>query len=145
MNYFLIVAFIVFLLVKLPLKVSAFGVGGLLLTTLVIQVTGSVVSGARISAGEAARAIVLSLLLSGLCLLALASFSHGAPRELLDSSMAWTVMGGSVYVAYVLGFRLAMSLTWLHAAIVAVVSTAITSTCMVLLAKALFASAARPT
>jgi len=114
-----------------PLKASAILLGALMLATLVVQATTSSISHVKVTMGSAFKAIALSLFFTGVAMFTIISYMHGAPRFMFDnlgglalSGMVITVLQ---YGAYILGFRLALGLTTLHAAMVAVASTFITS------------------
>jgi hypothetical protein len=127
MAQLLVVLFFLALFVVAPLKGAVLFSGAVLLATLAVQATTVAVSRVNVSLSEAFKAIVLALFFSAVAVFTSISFMHGAPRELINGA---NVLGlnGMLYGAYVLGFRIALDLTFLHAALVAVVSTLVTST-----------------
>ena len=129
MGQFLTILVILAILVVAPLKAAAAILGTVLLSTLVVQTTTSTFSKVNVTLIESFKAIVLSLFFSAVAVFTTISFMRGAPREFLNnlSGMALVAMQ---YSAYVLGFRIALGLTFFHAAVVAIASTIITSACL---------------
>lgn len=129
MSQLLLVVFFLALFLVAPLKAALLFSGTLLLASLAVQASASAISRVTVSLGEAFKAIVLSVFFSAVAAFTIFSFAIGAPRELISSGNAGSSLGilALQYGAYVLGFRLALGLTVVHAAMVAVVSTLLTS------------------
>jgi hypothetical protein len=134
MGQVLMLCFFLAVLVLAPLKASAIFLGALLLATLVVQATTTTISNVNVSMGSAFKAIVLSLFFSAVAMFTIISFMHGAPRFLVNNLSGMTLMALQ-YGAYILGFRMALGLTTLHAALVAIASTLITSVSILFIAK----------
>lgn len=126
MAYLLVVLFFLALFVVAPLKGALVFSGSLLLASLAVQATSSAVSMVSVSLTEAFKAIVLSLFFTAIAAFTAVSFMVGAPRELLNSGSGLVLLALQ-YGAYVLGFRMALGLTFAHSAVVAVISTLVTS------------------
>lgn len=131
MGQLLFVLFFLALFVAVPIKAAAIFTGALFLATLVVQATSSSISRVNVSLTDSFKAIVYACFFTVVAVFTIFSFMIGAPRELLASP---TVLAAATlpllflqYGSFVLGFKLALGLTWLHAALVAVASTAITS------------------
>lgn len=81
--------------------------------------------------GSALKAIGLSLFFSAIAVFTIISYMHGAPRFMFDNmgglALSGIALTGLQYGAYILGFRMALGLTTLHAAMVAMASTFITT------------------
>lgn len=131
MTQALMACFFLAVLFLAPLKASAILIGALLLATLVVQATTSAISHVQVTMGSALKAIGLSLFFSVVAVFTIISYMHGAPRFMFDSvgglALSGMALTGLQYGAYILGFRMALGLTTLHAAMVAVASTFITT------------------
>ncbi|RZL02905.1 MAG: hypothetical protein EOP36_07110 [Rubrivivax sp.] len=134
MAQLLMACFFLAVLLLAPLKASAIFLGALLLATLVVQATTATMSQVRVTMGSAFKAIVLSLFFSAIATFTAISFVYGAPRFLINN-LSGMALVGLQYGAYILGFRMALGLTTLHAAMVAVASTLITSASIWFIAK----------
>ncbi|QPF71949.1 hypothetical protein G8A07_02730 [Roseateles sp. DAIF2] len=109
-----------------PLKGALIFCGAILLATLFVQATTSAVSNAGVTLTESFKAIVLSVFFGAIAAFTVMSFMKGAPRELINGGSGLLLLALQ-HGAYVLGFRLALGLTFLHAFLVATVSTVFTS------------------
>jgi hypothetical protein len=134
MGQLLVVLFFLALFVVAPLKAAILFSCSILLATLVVQATTATISRVNVSLSESFKAIVLASLFSAIAIFTMISFMSGAPRGLIGNPTGFALLGLQ-YGAYVLGFRIALGLTFIHAAIVAVVSTLITSTSIWFIAK----------
>lgn len=131
MGQLLFAIFFLALFVVAPIKVAAIFTGALFLATFVVQATTASISSVNVSLTESFKAIVYATFFSAVAVFTVFSFMVGAPRELFANSAAFAAASMPLialqYGSFVLGFKMALGLTWLHAAIVAVASTAITS------------------
>lgn len=126
MGYLLVVIFFLALFLTLPLKAAVVFCGALLLSTLVVQATTGTVARVKVTLTESFKAIVLSTFFAMVAAFTTVSFLRGAPRDLINDTSGLLLMVLQ-YTAYVLGFRMALGLIWPHAALVALLSTLITS------------------
>ena len=139
MGPFLVVLFFVALLVFAPIKAAVAILGALLLATLAVQATTATISHVNATLTESFKAIVLAVLFTGIAMFTITSFMVGAPRSMFANPASMAISGVGLmalqYGSFVMGFRLALGLTFLHSAIVAVVSTAVTSVSIWFIAK----------
>lgn len=139
MGAILFTIFFLVLFVAAPMKVAAVFTGALFLATVVVQATTVSISRVNVSLTESFKAIVYACLFTAVAVFTILSFMVGAPRELFANTTA--VAAASLplvvlqYGSFVLGFRMALGLTWPHAAVVAATSTAITSGAIWFIAK----------
>jgi hypothetical protein len=131
MGQLLVVVFFLALFVVAPFKAAALFSGSLLLSTLVVQATTVTISRVKVSLAESFKAIVYSFFFTVVAIFTIYSFMIGGPREVFMNPAAFFVASAPLvllqYGAYVLGFKVALGLTLLHAIIVAAASTLITS------------------
>jgi hypothetical protein len=125
----LLAVFMVIFVMIAPLKVVALTVAGFGSASLVVQATALSISGVKVTIAQAFKTIILSFLLSLLAGFTLVSFVRGAPHFMLNDITGLGALAFQ-YGAYVLAFRMGLGLTWLHAALVAVVSSTITGVCI---------------
>lgn len=126
MGQLLVVLFFLAMLVVAPIKASLTFMGALLLATLVVQSVTSSISHVQVTLGASFKAIVLSLFFAAVAVFTIISFTVGAPRFMFNE-LSGLLLTGLQYGAYILGFRIALGLTFSHAAMVAIASTLITS------------------
>lgn len=138
----LMACFFLAMLFLAPLKASVILLGALLLATLVVQATTSTIANVQVTLGSALKAIGLSLFFSAIAIFTIISFIHGAPRFMFNNvggmALSGLALTGLQYGAYILGFRIALGLTMLHAAMVAAVSTLITTMAVWFISKMAF-------
>lgn len=131
MAQLLFVVFFLALFVVAPLKAAAIFTAAVLLAALVVQATAASVTRTSVSLTDSFKAIVYSVFFTAMAVFTLFSFMKGAPKELFTSPAVLAAAGWPVlamqYGAYLLGFKIALGLTVVQAAIVALVSTVITS------------------
>ncbi len=131
MGQLLFALFFLALFVAAPFKVAATFTGALLLATLVVQATTASISRVNASITDSFKAIVYACFFTAVAVFTIFSFMAGAPRELFANTTVFAAASLPLvvlqYGSFVLGFKMALGLTWLHAAIVAVASTAVTS------------------
>jgi hypothetical protein len=131
MGPLLVVVFFLALFIVAPLKAAAIFSGALLLSTLVVQATTASISRVNVSLTDSFKAIVYSFLFTAVAVFTIFSFMIGAPREVFMNPTAAFATGIPItllqYGAYVLGFKIALGLTFIHSCIVAAASTLITS------------------
>lgn len=131
MGQLLFALFFLALFVVAPIKAAAVFTGAIFLATLVVQATTASISRVSVSLTDAFKAIVYASFFTAVAVFTVFSFMVGAPRELFASPAAFAAASLPLialqYGAYVLGFKVALGLTLVHAAIVALASTAITS------------------
>ena len=139
MGPLLAVLFFVALLVFAPIKAAVAILGALLLATLAVQATTATISHVNATLTESFKAIVLAVLFTGIAMFTITSFMVGVPRSMFANPASMAISGVGLmalqYGSFVMGFRLALGLTFLHSAIVAVVSTAVTSVSIWFIAK----------
>lgn len=131
MSQLLFALFFLALFVFAPFKAAATFSGAIFLATLVVQTTTASISRVNVSLSDSFKAIVYACFFTAVAVFIIYSFMVGAPRSLFANT---TVMAAASlpllvlqYGSFVLGFKIALGLNWLHAAIVAVASTAVTS------------------
>lgn len=131
MGQLLFVGFFLVLFVVAPVKAAAIFTGAFLLAALIVQATASTISRSSVSLTDSLKAIVYAFFFAAVAVFTIFSFMVGAPKELLTSpaavaAAAWPLIALQ-YGSYALGFKIALGLTFVQAAIVAVASTVITS------------------
>lgn len=131
MGSLLLVGFFLVLFVVAPARAAAIFTGAFVLAALVVQATATSISRTSVSLGDSFKAIVYAIFFAAVALFTIYSFMVGAPRELFANpaavkAAAWPLFALQ-YGSYALGFKIALGLTLLQAAIVAVASTIITS------------------
>lgn len=126
MGHLLVVVFFLAVFVVAPLKGSLVFCGTILFASVIVQATTSAIAQVSVSLTDSFKAIVLSLFFTGVAAFTVVSFIVGAPRALVNGG-SLLVLLVLQYGAYVFGFRLALGLTYIHAALVAIVSTLVTS------------------
>lgn len=134
MGPLLVVVFFAAVFVFAPLKGALIFCGTILLATVVVQATTSSISKVSVSLTEAFKAIVLSAFFAAVAAFTILSFMVGAPRELINAGSGLGLVALQ-YGAYVLGFQFALGLTFAHSALVAIVSTLVTSASVWYIAK----------
>jgi hypothetical protein len=131
MGQLLFTLFFLALFVVAPFKAAVIFTGALFLATLVVQATTASISRVNVSITDSFKAIVYACFFTAVAVFTMMSFMIGAPRELFASAVVLTAASLPLvvlqYGSFVLGFKIALGLTWFHAAVVAVASTAITS------------------
>lgn len=131
MGQLLFVLFFLALFVLVPLKAAGIFTGAVLLATLVVQATAAGVTSTSVSLTDAFKAIVYAFFFAAVAVFTLFSFMKGAPKELFTNPAVLAAAGWPVlamqYGAYLLGFKMALGLTFVQAALVAIASTVITS------------------
>lgn len=129
MGQLLFVLFFLALFVVAPTKVAAIICGALLLAALVVQAAAAGVTRSSVSLGDSVKAIVYAVFFSAVAAFTIFSFVLGAPRELFTNPASVTALGWPLialqYGAFVLGFKMALGLTFVQAAVVSLASTAI--------------------
>lgn len=127
----LLIVFFLALFVVAPVKAAAIFAGAVLLASLVVQRTAASVAQTPVSLSDSFKAIVYALFFSAVALFTQFSFMKGASKELFANPAAIAVVGWPLiamqYGAYLLGFKIALGLTFLQSAVVAIASTVITS------------------
>ena len=126
MGYLLTVAVFLAVFLLAPLKGALLFCGAILLAALIVQATTSAIAKVNVSLTDSFKAIVLSVFLAAVAAFTIVSFLIGAPLQLITSSGGLALVALQ-YCFYVLGFRIALGLTFAHAATVAIVSTLLTS------------------
>ena len=126
------VLFVFFLLafaLVAPPHVVALTATGLVVASLVVRATARALSGVRVSLAAAFRAVVLTFLLSTLVAFAAMSLTLGAPPEFQHAvaDLGANLLG---LIAYTLGFRAGLGLSWQHAAIAAAAATLTIGACV---------------
>jgi hypothetical protein len=127
----LFVGFFLVLFVVAPVKAAGVFLGAFLLAALVVQATAASVCRASVTLADSIKAIVYAFFFAAVAIFTLFSFMVGAPRELLTNPAVVAAAGWPLvalqYGAFVLGFKLALGLSFLQACVVSIASTAITS------------------
>lgn len=135
----LFVVFFLLLFVAAPFTVAVVFSGSVLLSTLVVQATAAAISGVSVSLAQSFKAIVYSFFFTAVAVFTGFSFLIGGPQEIFanpGSAFAASVpLLALQYLAFVLGFKVALDLTLLHAIVVAAASTLITSGALWYIAK----------
>lgn len=134
MGQLLFVGFFLVLFVVAPVKAAAIFAGAFLLAALVVQATASSVSRTSVSLTDSFKALVYAVFFTLVGVFTIFSFMVGAPKQLFMNPAAVSAVAGPLlalqYGSYALGFKIALGLTFIQAAIVAVASTVITSGAM---------------
>lgn len=134
MGHLLSVFFFLAVFVLAPLKGALIFAGTVLLASLIVQASSSAISGTSVTLTESFKAIVFSIFFAAVASFTIVSFLIGAPSQLINSGSGLALVALQ-YGSYVLGFRLALGLTFLHSAMVAIVSTLLTSVSIWYIAK----------
>ncbi|HEX5310792.1 hypothetical protein [Aquabacterium sp.] len=123
-------SFLVLFLIA-PIKVTAIVCGSLLLCALVVQATTTTLSRVNVTLSDSFKAIIYSFFFSIIAFFTIFSFLIGGPREIFMNPASARAAAIPLILlqqgAYILGFKLALGLTLIHAFIVAVASSFITS------------------
>jgi hypothetical protein len=126
MHYLLLIGFGLFVVFLAPLKVTA----AILLTLVVVAVTVKVVTRTvaqtDVSLGSSLGAVALALAFAAIMLFTLFSFSVGTGITQFFGLSAILVLAAFL-ASYVLGFKLALHLTWGSGSLVALIATVITA------------------
>ncbi|CAN5377474.1 hypothetical protein BH11PSE11_BH11PSE11_26160 [soil metagenome] len=119
-----------------PLKGALIFTGAVLFATIVVQASTAAISKVSVTITEAFKAIVYSLFFTAVAAFTVMSFMRGAPSALVTPATV-AALAGLQYGGYVLGFMIALGLTFVHAAMVALASTLITCSALWFIAKLL--------
>lgn len=125
MHYALFVSAFVFFAVLAPLKITLFTCAMLLLVTSVVKISAQSIVDLEFSYGEAFKAVALSFFFLVLALFTLVSFFIGTSTQ-ISGLPALAVLAG-FFSAYILGFKFGLGTTFGASAIIALVSTFISS------------------
>lgn len=119
---FFVLAFVAFAFAA-PTKVTVLCAVLLLLITLTVVAVTQAVAGTSTTLSSAFKAVFLSLCFLAVWLLTLLSYLKGGDRSFHELSLV--VLLASLFGAFVMGFKVALPLTFRSSAIVAVLSTGI--------------------
>jgi hypothetical protein len=130
----LVIVFFLAIFVFAPLKGALVFAGAVLLASLVVQTSTSAISKVNVTITESFKAIVYSLFFSAIAAFTIMSFMRGASASLMTPATG-VLLAALQYGGFILGFRVALGLTFVHAALVAFASTIITSSAIWFIAK----------
>jgi hypothetical protein len=123
MHYLLFLGAFLFFAFIAPLKVTLAACLLLLVVTTVVRFTTRAVAGVESSYGEAAKAMALSFFFLVIAFFTLLSFATGTGVTQFTGLAGYLVFL-AFFVAYVLGFKLSLGLSFVASGVVAIVSTA---------------------
>lgn len=131
MFYLLLIGVLIWIAFLSPLKVTVAAFLGLMLVTSVIRVSARFIGGADVSFSEAVKAMVSSLVFVGIAFTVLLSFLAGSGVHQISGLPGVAVFGGFL-IAYVSGFKLSLGLSFGASALVALISSAVSTAAFVL-------------
>ena len=126
MHYLLLIGLGLFVLFLAPLKVAVAMLLTLLVVAATVKAVAKAVAGTEVSLGASLRAVGLGLTFATVLLVTLLSFSAGTGVTQFLGMSALLVLAAFL-AAYVLGFKLALGVTWGAASLVALIATLVTS------------------
>ena len=136
MHYLLLIGFGLFILFLVPLKIAAAMLVTLAVVAITVKTVTRAASGTEVSLAASLRAVGLALTFAAILLLTLLSFSAGTGvTQFLGLSAV--VALAAFLASYVLGFKLALGLTWGSGSLVALIATVITTVFFLVLRRAL--------
>lgn len=119
----ILIIFLGFFVAIAPMKVTLLGLFAIGIITAIVQVTSNMIGGTKFTIGESFKAVAWSVLFMAAGIFTAISLMHGSGPN--DSAQRALIAGILPYIGYTLGFRLALGVTFLHAAAIAIVSTAL--------------------
>jgi len=126
MHYLLFVGALIFFAFMMPLKLAIAVCALVLFVTVVVKVSAQVVAGVSPSLGESFKSVFYASLLVALVLLAYMRFSSGTGIHHVEGLPSIAVMAG-LFVAYTLGFQIGIGTSFGASAVVAIISTLLSS------------------
>jgi hypothetical protein len=129
MHYLLVVLGVVFFVFMAPGKVVASTLLTAAVVSAVVRFTAQSITRSPVTYVESLKAVGLSLLFLGLALVALAQLSFQTQVYDYDGLSGWAVFIG-LFSAYVLGFKVGLGTTFTSSAMIALVSTVMSSTAL---------------
>lgn len=125
MHYVLFTSAFLFLAFIAPLKATLLTAAVLLIVTTVVKISAESVVGLDFSYGEAFKAVGLSFFFLGIALFTLVSFSFGTGAQIYGLPALAVIAG--IFSAYILGFKFGLGTTFGASAVIALISTLISS------------------
>ena len=125
MHYVLFTGAFLFLAFIAPLKATLLTAAVLLIVTTVVKISAQTVVSLDFSYGESFKAVALSFFFLCIALLTLVSFSFGTGAQ-ISGLPALMVLAG-FFSAYILGFKFGLGTTFGASAVIALISTLISS------------------
>ncbi len=132
MHYLLLIGAFIFFAFIAPLKVTIVTCLFLLVIAAVVRFSTQAVVGFETSYGQAAKAVGLSFFFLLVAFFTLFSFAKGTGINKF-TGLAGNLVFAGFFSAYVLGFKLSLSLSFGQSAAVAIVSTVLSTALFVLL------------
>lgn len=123
MQYLFLVGSLMILAVWAPPVVTALILVGVFVNATIVKVTTAAVADLQVSLGTAVKAIGYSLALMLVAVFTLSSFLFGIGPEVTVTGVAALALLATIFVAYVLGYSIALGTDAGTSVIVAVVST----------------------
>ena len=125
MHYPLFVVAFTFFAFLAPLKVTLITCATLLMITTVVKISAQSVVGLSFSFGEAFKAVALSFFFLVVALFTLFSFSIGTQAQISGLPVLGVLAG--FFSAYILGFKWGLGTTFGASAVIALISTLIST------------------
>jgi hypothetical protein len=122
MHYLLFIGAALFFAFMAPVKLTVAVCALVLFVTVVVKISAQVIAGTSPALGDAFKAVFYASLLVALALLAFMSFSSGTGIHHVEGGPAWVVLAG-LFIAYTLGFQIAIGTSFGASAAIALIST----------------------
>jgi hypothetical protein len=133
MHYFLLVMVVLFLLVLFPLQYTAPFVASFVVTPLLVSIASSALIKVPLSFWDIIKGMILSVVFVLLAVLVAAGMFGGIQASGVMAVIFMLLM----FVAFVLGYKVALGLNFMASAIIAILSTVINAVVLTM-AKAMF-------